>query len=136
MENKNFKTVEEVAEYLENKYYDCYDEEDELKEIEVNGMEKFLPDDKYDIYYGFDRVIAIFATEDKIEYIWKTIDCRDLFKYEARVVDNEEIAKAIDDYPQYVRDGGCFDVSKWIFEYCDTMLSIDYDVMTTIGRIW
>lgn len=144
MEKLNFETVEQVAEYLQNKCYNFYvdtDYENELKNIEVDGMEKFLPEDeKYDIYHGINKVIAIFVTEDRIEYIWLTRYCEHYdynFKYEAMVVDNEEIANAIVDYPQYIKDGGCFDVSQWIFEeYCDTMLSIDYDVLTTIGRIW
>lgn len=145
MEKLNFKTVEEVAEYLENKCYNFYletDYENELNNIEVDGMKKFLPQDKkheYDIYFGLDRVVAIFATEDKIEYIWKTSDINDFndFKYDAMVVDNEEIANAIAEYSQYLKNGGCFDVSKWIFEeYCNSRLSIDYEVLTTIGRIW
>lgn len=140
MEKKNFKTVEQVAEYLQSECYNLYldtDYENELKDIEVNGMKKFLPQDgKYEIYSGFDDVVAIFATEDTIHYILKTRDKND-FEYEARAVDNEEIANAIAEYPQYVKDGGCLDVSRWLFEeYCDSRLSIDYEVMTTIGRIW
>ena len=128
---KNYKTVEEIAEYLD------IEGEKELNDIEVDGMEKFLPEKyEYDIYYGTDDVVAIFATENRTEYIWRT---RDFFKikYDARVVDNEEIANAIDCYPQYIKDGGCLDVSSWLFEeYCDSKLSIDYDVLTTIGRIY
>lgn len=143
MEKMNFKTVEQVAEYLQNKCYNTYldtDYESELKNIEVEGMEKFLPKENgkenYSIYFWLDDVVAIFATEDRIEYIWQSRDNKN-FKYEAMVVDNEEIANAIADYPQYIKNGGCFDVSKWLFEeYCDSMLSIDYDVLTTIGRIW
>ena len=135
---KNFKTVEEVALYLQSECYNLYldtDYEKELKDIEVYGMKKFLPE-KYDIHSGFDDVVAIFATEDTIEYIWKTRDKND-FEYEARAVDNEEIAIAIEEYPQYIKDGGCIDVSGWLLEeYCDSRLSIDYEVMTTIGRIW
>ena len=137
---KNFKTVEEVALYLQSECYNLYldtDYKKELKDIEVDGMKKFLPqDEKYDIHSGFDDVVAIFATEDRIEYIWKTRDKND-FEYEARAVDNEVIANAIAEYPQYVKDGGCLDVSGWLLEeYCDSRLSIDYEVMTTIGRIW
>ena len=143
MEKKNFKTVEQVAEYLQNECYYKYLDTDchkELNNIEVDGMSKFLPNQKgnkvYDIYSGFDEVVAIFATEDRIEYIWQTRDIND-FEYEARVVDNEEIGNAIAEYPQYVKDGGCIDVSGWLLEeYCDSRLSIDYEVMTTIGRIW
>ena len=135
---KNFKTVEEVALYLQSECYNLYldtDYKKELEDIEVNGMKKFLPE-KYDIHSGFDDVVAIFATEDRIEYIWKTRDKND-FEYEARAVDNEEIAIAIEEYPQYIKDGGCIDVSGWLLEeYCDSRLSIDYEVMTTIGRIW
>ena len=138
MEKKNFKTVEEVALYLQSECYNLYldtDYEKELKDIEVDGMKKFLPE-KYDIHSGFDDVVAIFATEDTIEYIWKTRDKND-FEYKARAVDNEEIAIAIEEYPQYIKDGGCIDVSGWLLEeYCDSRLSIDYEVMTTIGRIW
>ena len=143
MEKKNFKTVEQVAEYLQNecdyKYLDK-DYEEELNNIEVDGMMKLLPNqngkEKYDIHSGFDEVVAIFATEDTIEYIWKTRDKND-FEYEARAVDNEEIANAIAEYPQYVKESGCLDVSSWLMEeYCDSRLSIDYEVMTTIGRIW
>jgi len=135
-----FETVEDVVEYLQNYSYNLSDKfNKDLKEIEVYGMKKFLPQDKkheYDIYFGFDRVVAIFATEDEIQYIWQT-RYKDNFGYEARVVDFEEIANAIAEYPQYIKDGGCFDVSKWLFEeYCDSLLSIAYDVMTTIGRIW
>lgn len=140
MEKLNFETVEQVAEYLQNKCYNTYldtDCENELKNIEVDGMKKFLPqDEKYDICFGLDSVVAIFATEDKIEYIWKTSDINNFndFKYEAMVVDNEEIANAIADYPQYIKNGGCFDISQWLFEkYCDIMLSIDYEVLTTIA---
>lgn len=140
MEKKYFKTVEQVAEYLnDNLDTNC---EKELENIEVEGMKKFLPQDekyKYTINLGIDCVVAIFATEDKIEYIWETSDINNFndFKYEARTVDNEEIANAIADYPQYIKNGGCYDVSKWIFEeYCDSRLSIDYEVLTTIGRIW
>lgn len=137
---KNFKTVEEVALYLQSECYNIYldtDYKKELEDIEVNGMKKFLPQDgKYDIHFGFDDVVAIFATEDIIEYIWKTRDNND-FEYEARVVVNKEMAYAIEDYPQYVKDGGCLDVSRWLMEeYCDSRLSIDYEVLTTIGRIW
>ena len=143
MEKKNFKTVEQVAEYLQRECYYLYldkDYEEELKDIEVNGMMKLLPNqngkEKYDIHSGFDEVVAIFATEDTIEYIWKTRDKND-FEYEARAVDNEEIANAIAEYPQYIKDGGCIDVSGWLLEeYCDSRLSVDYEVMTTIGRIW
>lgn len=143
MEKLNFETVEQVAEYLQNKCYNAYldtDCESELKNIEVEGMEKFLPKENgkenYLIYFWLDDVVAIFATEDRIEYIWQSRDNKN-FKYEAMVVDNEEIANAIADYPQYIKNGGCFDISKWLFEeYCDSMLSIDYDVLTTIGRIW
>jgi len=129
---KNFKTVEEVAEYLDIL---C---EKELNDIEVDGMVKFLPEkNKYDIYYGTDDVAAIFATEDRTEYIWRTRRDFHNYKYDARVVDNEEIANAIACYPQYIKDGGCLDVSSWLFEeYCDSKLSIDYDVLTTIGRIF
>lgn len=138
MEKKYFKTVEQVAEYLQNECYYLYldtDYEKELKDIEVDGMKKFLPE-KYDIHSGFDDVVAIFATEDTIEYIWKTRDKND-FEYEARAIDNEEIANAIAEYPQYIKDGGCIDVSGWLLEeYCDSRLSIDYEVLTTIGRIW
>lgn len=138
MEKKNFKTVEEVALYLQSECYNLYldtDYKKELEDIEVNGMKKFLPE-KYDIHSGFDDVVAIFATEDTIEYIWKTRDKND-FEYEARAVDNEEIANAIAEYPQYIKDGGCIDVSGWLLEeYCDSRLSIDYEVLTTIGRIW
>ena len=93
-----------------------------------------------DIYFGFDEVVAIFATEDTIEYIWKMRDKND-FEYIARTVDNEEIANAIAEYPQYIKDGGCIDVSEWLSEkYGDSILSVDYsvdyEVMTTIGRIW
>ena len=143
MEKKNFSTVDEVADYLNDECYykyldtDCYKE---LENIEVNGMSKFLPNQKgnevYDIYFGFDEVVAIFATEDRIEYIWKMRDVND-FEYIARVVDNEEIANAIAEYPQYVKESGCLDVSSWLMEeYCDSRLSIDYEVLTTIGRIW
>ena len=143
MEKKNFKTVEQVAEYLDE---ECYylnldtDYEEELKNIEVDGMKKFLPNQNgnevYDIYFGFDEVVAIFATEDRIEYIWQTRDYN-YFEYEARAVDNEEIANAIAEYPQYVKESGCIDVSGWLLEeYCDSRLSIDYEVLTTIGRIW
>lgn len=140
MEKKYFKTVEQVAEYLQSECYNLYldtDYEKELKDIEVEGMKKFLPQDgKYDIHSGFDDVVAIFATEDTIEYIWKTRDKND-FEYEARVVDNEEIANAIAEYPQYVKENGCIDVSGWLLEeYYDSRLSIDYEVLTTIGRIW
>ena len=138
MEKKNFKTVQQVAEYLQSECYNIYldtDYKKELKDIEVDGMKKFLPE-KYDIHSGFDDVVAIFATEDTIEYIWKTRDKND-FEYEARAVDNEEIANAIAEYPQYIKDGGCIDVSGWLLEeYCDSRLSIDYEVMTTIGKIW
>ena len=142
MEKKNFKTVKQVADYLDEKCYDKYLETDykkELKDIEVDGMKKFLPE-KYDIHRGFDDVVAIFATEDRIEYIWKMRDVND-FEYIARVVDNEEIANAIAEYPQYIKDGGCLDVSEWLSEkYHDSILSVDYsvdyEVMTTIGRIW
>lgn len=140
MKKMNYKTVEQVAEYLNDKCYERYldtDCESELKNIEVEGMEKFLPqDEKYDIFFGLDSVVAIFAKEDKIEYIWQTSDINNFndLKYEAMVVDNEEIANAIADYPQYIKNGGCFDISKWLFEkYCDIMLSIDYEVLTTIG---
>ena len=143
MEKKNFKTVEQVAEYLDE---ECYylnldtDYEEELKNIEVDGMKKFLPNQNgnevYDIHFGFDEVVAIFATEDRIEYIWQTRDYN-YFEYEARAVDNEEIANAIAEYPQYVKESGCIDVSGWLLEeYCDSRLSIDYEVLTTIGRIW
>lgn len=143
MEKKYFKTVEQVAEYLQNEcYYKYLDTKyhKELKNIEVDGMMKFLPNQKgneiYDIYFGFDEVVAIFATEDRIEYIWQTRDFN-YYEYEARVVDNEEIANAIAEYPQYIKDGGCIDVSGWLLEeYCDSRLSIDYEVLTTIGRIW
>ena len=77
MEKKYFKTVEQVAEYLQNECHYKYldkDYEEELNNIEVDGMSKFLPNQKgnevYDIYFGFDEVVAIFATEDRIEYIW------------------------------------------------------------------
>ena len=143
MEKKNFKTVEQVAEYLDE---ECYylnldtDYEEELKNIEVDGMKKFLPNQNgnevYDIHFGFDKVVAIFATEDRIEYIWQTRDYN-YFEYEARAVVNEEIANAIAEYPQYVKESGCLDVSSWLMEeYCDSRLSIDYEVLTTIGRIW
>ena len=143
MEKKNFKTVEQVAEYLDE---ECYylnldtDYEEELKNIEVDGMSKLLPNQNgnevYDIHFGFDKVVAIFATEDRIEYIWQTRDYND-YEYEARVVDNEEIANAIAEYPQYVKESGCIDVSGWLLEeYGDSRLSIDYEVLTTIGRIW
>ena len=143
MEKKNFKTVEQVAEYLNDECYYLHldkDYEEELNNIEVDGMSKFLPNQKgnevYDIYSGFDDVVAIFATEDRIEYIWQTRD-NNYYKYEARVVDNEEIANAIAEYPQYVKESGCLDVSSWLMEeYCDSRLSIDYEVLTTIGRIW
>lgn len=138
MEKKYFKTVEQVAEYLQNECYYLHldtDYEKELKDIEVDGMKKFLPE-KYDIHSGFDDVVAIFAKEDTIEYIWKTRDKND-FEYSARAIDNEEIANAIAEYPQYIKDGGCIDVSGWLLEeYCDSRLSIDYEVLTTIGRIW
>ena len=138
MEKKNFETVEQVAEYLNDECYYLYldtDYKKELKDIEVDGMKKFLPE-KYDIQSGFDDVVAIFATEDTIEYIWKIRDYND-FEYEARVVDNEEIANAIAEYPQYVKESGCLDVSEWLLEeYCDSRLSVDYEVMTTIGKIW
>ena len=138
MEKKNFETVQQVADYLQSECYYLYldtDYKKELKNIEVDGMKKFLPE-KYDIHSGFDDVVAIFATEDTIEYIWKTRDKND-FEYIARVVDNEEIANAIAEYPQYVKDGGCIDVSGWLMEeYCDSRLSIDYEVLTTIARIW
>lgn len=136
---KKFKTVEQVAEYLNDKYYDLGDVDDVMMDIEVDGMEKFLPqDDDYDIYYGLDKVVAIFATDEgKIGYVWKTSCCGGLSKYDARVVDYYGLAKVIDDYPQYVKDGGCDDISSWLLkEYCDRWLSIDYDVMTTIGRMW
>lgn len=143
MEKKYFETVEQVAEYLQNECYYKYLDTDchkELKNIEVEGMSKFLPNQKgnevYDIYFGFDEVVAIFATGDRIEYIWKTREKND-FEYEARVVDNEEIGNAIAEYPQYVKESGCIDVSSWLMEeYCDSRLSIDYEVLTTIGRIW
>ena len=143
MEKKNFKTVQQVAEYLQNECYYLYLDTDchkELNNIEVDGMSKFLPNQKgnevYDIHFGFDEVVAIFATEDRIEYIWQTRDKND-FEYEARVVDKEEIANAIAEYPQYVKESGCLDVSSWLMEeYCDSRLSVDYEVMTTIGRIW
>lgn len=143
MEKKNFKTVEQVAEYLQNEcYYKYLDTncQKELKNIEVEGMSKLLPNQNgnevYDIYFGFDEVVAIFATEDRIEYIWQTRDYND-YEYEARVVDNEEIGNAIAEYPQYVKESGCIDVSGWLLEeYCDSRLSIDYEVLTTIGRIW
>ena len=138
MEKKYFKTVEQVAEYLQRECYYLYLDTDchkELKDIEVEGMKKFLPE-KYHIQSGFDNVVAIFATEDTIEYIWKTRDKND-FEYIARAVDNEEIANAIAEYPQYIKDGGCIDVSGWLLEeYCDSRLPIDYEVLTTIGRIW
>ena len=142
MEKKNFKTVEQVADYLNDECYYLYlgtDYEKELKDIEVDGMEKFLPK-KYYIQRGFDNeVVAIFATEDRIEYIWKTRDIND-FEYIARAVDNEEIANAIAEYSQYIKDGGCIDVLDWLMEkYCDeygdSWLSIDYEVLTTIGGI-
>ena len=143
MEKKYFETVEQVAEYLQNECYYKYLDTDchkELKNIEVEGMSKFLPNQKgnevYDIYFGFDEVVAIFATEDRIEYIWQTRD-HNYYEYEARVVDNEEIGNAIAEYPQYVKESGCIDVSSWLMEeYCDSRLSIDYEVLTTIGRIW
>ena len=133
-----FETVEEVVEYLQNYSYNLTDKfNKDLKEIEIYRMKKFLPkDEKYNIYIGSDKVVAIFATENEIQYIWQT-RYKNNFGYEAMTIDNEEIANAIADYPQYIKNGGCFDVSKWLFEeYCDTMLSIDYEVLTTIGRIW
>lgn len=135
-----FEAVEEVVEYLQNNSYSLSNKfNKDLKEIEIYGMKKFLPQDEkheYNIYIGSDKVVAIFATEDEIQYIWQT-RYKDNFAYEAMVVDKEEIANAIVDYPQCIKDGGCFDVSKWLFEtYCDSRLSIDYEVLTTIGRIW
>jgi len=139
-----FETVDEVVEYLNN---NCYKFSSKLatvlKKIVVHGkmgrMEMFLPQDEkheYDINFGLDRVVAIFATEDEIEYIWQT-EYENNFGYEAMAVDREEIAKALTEYIKYVKDGGCLGVSEWIFdEYCDSWLSLDYDVMTTIGRIW
>lgn len=143
MEKKNFETVQQVAEYLNDECYYLHldkDYEEELKNIEVDGMKKFLPNQNgnevYDIHFGFDKVVAIFATEDRIEYIWQTRDYN-YFEYEARAVDNEEIGNAIAEYPQYVKESGCLDVSSWLMEeYCDSRLSIDYEVLTTIGRIW
>lgn len=151
---KNFSTIEEVCDYLNEKCYSRYtntyeerdgkfthslDYKEELENIEVEGMEKFLPQDEgYDISSGLDSVVAIFANEDKIEYVWQTSDFHDFNKleYDAMAVDRKEIANALTEYIKYVKDGGCFDVSTWIFEeYCDIMLSISYDVMTTIGRI-
>ena len=135
---KNFKTVKQVADYLDEKCYDKYldtDYKKELKDIEVDGMKKFLPEN-YDIHIGFDDVVAIFATEDTIEYIWKIRD-KNYFEYIARVVDNEETAEKIAEYPQYIKNGGCLDVSSWLMEkYCSSRFSIDYEVLTTIGRIW
>ena len=141
MEKKNFETVQQVADYLQSECYYLYldtDYKKELKNIEVDGMKKFLPE-KYDIHSGFDDVVAIFATEDTIEYIWKTRDKND-FEYIARVVDNEEIANAIAEYSQYIKNGGCIDVLDWLSEkYCDeygdSWLSVDYEVLTTIGGI-
>ena len=142
MEKKNFETVEQVADYLDDECYYLYldkDYEKELKDIEVDGMKKFLPE-KYHIQRGLDNeVVAIFATEDTIEYIWKIRDVND-FEYIARAVDKEAIANAIAEYSQYIKDGGCIDVLGWLSEkYCDSILlvdySVDYEVMTTIGRI-
>lgn len=140
-EKKIFKTVEEVADYLQNKCLDT-DCEKKLENIEVDGMQKYLPNGKYiiryDIHLGTDEVVAIFLAEDRKEYIWREMDDWDFreIKYEARTVDNEEIGNAIADYPQYVRDCGCLDVSRWLLEeYCDSRLSVDYDVMTKIGHI-
>ena len=139
MEKKYFKTVEQVEEYLNDECYYLYldtDYKEELKDIEVDGMKKFLPE-KYRIERGFDdEVVAIFATEDTIEYIWKMRDVND-FEYIARVVDKEEIANAIVEYSQYIKDGGCIDVSGWLLdEYGDSRFSVDYEVMTTIRKIW
>lgn len=91
MEKLNFETVEQVAEYLQNKCYTYLDTdcESELKNIEVEGMEKFLPKENgkenYLIYFWLDDVVAIFATEDRIEYIWQSRDNKN-FKYEAMVI--------------------------------------------------
>lgn len=138
--NFTFDDVEEVAEHLRNYCYKFSAKFDRvLEKIKVKGMKKFLPQDKnheYDIHFGSDRVVAIFATEDEIEYIWQD-GGENCFGYEVITVDKEEIADAIAEYPQYVKDGGCLDVSQWLFEeYCDSWLSISYDVLTTIGRIW
>lgn len=141
MGRKILKTVEEVAEYLQNK---CHESDcgKELENIEVHGMRKYLPNGKhingYDIHLGTDKVVAIFLGVDRNEYIWREMDDSDFseFKYEARTVDNEEIGNAIAGYPQYVRNGGCLDVSRWLLEeYCDSRLSVDYDVMARIGHI-
>ena len=143
IEKKYFETVEQVEDYLNDECYYLYldtDYKKELKNIEVDGMKKFLPE-KYNIQRGLDDdVVAIFATEDTIEYIWKMRDVND-FEYIARTVDNEELANAIAEYPQYIKDGGCIDVSEWLSEkYGDSILSVDYsvdyEVMTTIARIW
>ena len=55
MEKKYFKTVEQVAEYLQRECYYLYldtDYKKELKDIEVEGMKKFLPE-KYHIHYYY-----------------------------------------------------------------------------------
>ena len=143
MKKKNFKTVEQVADYLDEECYYLYLDkyyEDELKDIEVDGMKKFLPG-KYHIQRRFDDdVVAIFTTKDTIEYIWKMRDVND-FEYIARVVDKEEIANAIAEYSQYIKNGGYLDISSWLkAKYGDSILSVDYsvdyEVLTTIGRIW
>ena len=141
MEKKIFKTVDEVAEYLQKVCYSAYLETDchkELENIDVVGMRKLLPEENgnemYDIEFGLDKVVAIFATENRIEYIWKTSKKLNYFEYEVRVVDNEEIGNAIAEYPEYVKNGGWQDVSIWLMEeFCDIKLSFDYEVMTTFA---
>ena len=62
------------------------------------------------------------------------------FEYTARVVDKEEIANAIAEYSQYIKNGGYLDISSWLkAKYGDSILSVDYsvdyEVLTIIGRI-
>lgn len=143
MEKKIFKTVDEVAEYLNSECYykyldtDCYKE---LENIEVEGYKKFISGEKsFNIYFGLEEVCAIFATEneeDIIQYIWRSRYKND-FEYEVFKVDNKAIAELLPKYAEYISNGGCFDISRWLLEEeAESKLSFDYDVLTAVGKLW
>ena len=116
MEKKIFKTVEELAIYLNDYSWDneleefVHLDEYDWRDFEVEGMKQLYVDYESDIHWE-DCVCAIFVSDKEIKYIWVTEDGEGL--YDVDTVDREKLSEALREYADYIENGGFFNFEKW-----------------------
>lgn len=149
MEKKNFKTINEICDYLNEKCYSTYTNTYEVRDgkltrpLDVNEVKKGITINSNETYcdldagFGLDEVVLAYVDEDKNNNIDFIMCCNSYgnLNFEVLTFDRKAFSKSMEEYGEYIENGGILGVSRWLMEeYCDSLLSLGYDVLMEIEK--